>query len=240
MKLSYVELIQDRHTQVMDKIEKAATSSGRDPKNIKVVVVTKAHSVEIAEAVLTTGTWRLGENYVEEAIPKIKALSHRQVEWHMIGHIQSRKAKLICENFSFVHSLDRLKVAQRLDRYMAGSGRRLPVLMECNVSGEESKFGFPAWNLNLWDELVEEVGCILELQNIEVRGLMTMPPWNPDPGFSRPYFQKLRKLRDLFMKNFPNAHWDELSMGMSDDFEVAIQEGATFVRIGTAIVGPRE
>ena len=240
MKQNLSEKIRDRYNSVLDRIAKAAIKAHRNLDHIKVVVVSKGHSSEIVEAVLACGALRLGENYVEEAIPKIIDISNREVEWHMIGHIQSRKTRLVCENFSYVHSLDRIKIALRLDRCMAETGRRLPVLLEFNVSGEESKFGFPAWNYEKQSAILDEIGQILTLPNLDVRGLMTMPPWDPDPETSRPYYQKLNQIQDLLIRNFPKANIGELSMGMSNDFEVAIEQGATFVRIGTAIVGPRQ
>jgi pyridoxal phosphate enzyme (YggS family) len=239
MKQLQFEKIRDRYNLILDRIAKAAIKAHRNPDNIKVVIVTKGHSSEIVEAVLACGALRLGENYVEEAIPKINQFSNREAEWHMIGHIQSRKARFVCENFSYVHSLDRKKIALRLDRCMAKTGRRLPVLLECNASGEESKYGFPAWNYDRQAALVDEIGQILALPNLEVRGLMTMPPWDPDPETSRPFYKRLIQIQELFRENFPQTKLGELSMGMSNDYEVAIQEGATFVRIGTAIVGPR-
>ena len=239
MKQVLFEKVRDRYNLVLENIAKAAIKARRNPDHIKVVIVTKGHSSEIVEAVLACGASRLGENYVEEAIPKINDFSNLEAEWHMIGHIQSRKTKLVCENFSYIHSLDRKKIALRLDRCMAEMGGRLPVLLECNVSAEESKFGFPAWNIDRQAALVDEIGPILALPNLDVRGLMTMPPWDPDPETSRPYYRRLTQIQDLLIRNYPQSNMGELSMGMSNDYAVAIQEGATFVRIGTAIVGPR-
>jgi pyridoxal phosphate enzyme (YggS family) len=206
---------------------------------VRLVVVTKGHSVETAQAVLDAGARHLGENYVEEALPKMDALTEAGVEWHMIGHVQSRKARPVAEHFAWVQSVDRLKLARRLDRFAGEAGRRLPVLLECNVSGEESKFGWPAWDERRWPEFAEELAPLMDLPNLEVRGLMTMPPYNPDPEVSRPYFERLVRLRDFLAARFPSADWSELSMGMSNDYEVAVQCGATIVRVGTAIVGPR-
>jgi len=231
--------IADRYNTVLEQIAAAAISVNRHPDRIRLVVVTKAHPIEVVRAVVEAGAQILGENYVEEALPKIQALANPKVEWHMIGHIQSRKARYICENFAWAHSLDRWKAASKLDRFASEAGVRFPVLLECNVSGEDSKFGFPVWNEDQWPEFLDEVAPILTLPHLEVRGLMTIPPWNPDPGASRPYCVRINRVRDALQKQFPAESWSELSMGMSHDFQVAIQEGATIVRVGTAIVGPR-
>ncbi len=163
-----------------------------------------------------------------------------ELEWHMIGHLQSRKARLVCEHFAYLHALDSLKLAERLDRFAAELGRKLPVLLECNVSGEQTKFGYPVWHEDSWQELA---GGILPvywiLPHLQVRGLMTMAPFFDEPEPARPYFQRLRRFQAFLMKYFPQADWAELSMGMSGDFTVAVQEGATLVRVGTAIMGAR-
>jgi pyridoxal phosphate enzyme (YggS family) len=157
----------------------------------------------------------------------------------MIGHVQSRKARLVAEHFDWLHSLDSVKLAGRLDRVCVELDRRLPVLLECNVSGEESKFGWPAWDENNWPELLEPVSAILAMPGLDVRGLMTMAPFLDEAEQARPFFRRLRLLLEYFTGQFPQARWEELSMGMSADFPVAVQEGATLVRVGTAIMGER-
>lgn len=232
--------IKDNFDAVMDRIAQAAESAGRRPEDVRLVVVTKGHAVEAVHAAVEAGARLLGENYVEEAVPKIEAAAgYAQLEWHMIGHIQSRKARAVVENFDFVHSLDSLKLARRLDRFCGELGRSLPVLLELNVSGEESKYGWPAWDEDKRDELAPDVQEILDLANLRVQGLMTMAPYLDDPEEARPYFQLLRQTLEDLAEKFPGAEWKELSMGMSADFAVAIQEGATLVRIGTAILGDR-
>jgi pyridoxal phosphate enzyme (YggS family) len=201
------------------------------------VVVTKSQPREVAEAAIEAGVKILGENYPEEAVEKIKAIGATEAEWHMIGHVQSRKADLIPHNFSLMHSLDSLKLANRLDRFTSGSA--LPVLLEFNVGGEESKSGWMASDESRWLELLPEIDMVLKLKNLAVRGLMTMPPLFDDPEQTRPYFNKLSRLREFLKQNFPASNWSELSMGTSADFEAAVEEGATLVRVGTAIVGPR-
>lgn len=233
-------LIEERYRGVLDRIAAAARSVDREPDSVQLVVVTKGHPVERVHAVAEAGAQLLGENYVEEAQPKIDALAENaSIRWHMIGHIQSRKAKPVVEYFDFVHSLDRMKIARRLDRFSRDMERQLPVLLELNVSGEESKYGWPAWDEEKVRELIDTVGKILKFPSLQVRGLMTMAPFLPDPEEARPYFKRLGQIQQMLIESYPHADWRELSMGMSADFEVAIQEGATIVRIGTAILGER-
>jgi hypothetical protein len=195
--------------------------------------------MEVIQAAIAAGISMFGENYAEEALGKIVALKETKVEWHMIGHVQSRKAEIIARNFSMLHSLDSSKLADRLERICIELNRTLPVLLEFNVSGEESKFGFSAWEENHWSELKPDIEKILSFSHLHVNGLMTMPPLFEDPERTRPYFQRLRKLQNYLANQFPKVQWQELSMGTSVDFLAAIQEGATFVRIGKAILGPR-
>ena len=226
--------------RITDRIDTAARSAGRYSEHIRLVVVTKGHPVDIVQQVIEAGVKDIGENYVEESLPKINAIGQVDgLKWHMIGHVQSRKARRVCENFNWVESIDSLRLATRTDRFAGELEKRMPVLLECNVSGEETKYGWPAWNELVWGDLAQEIAPILEMRNLRVRGLMTMPPFTSDPEQARPYFIRLRKLRDYFAAKFPDNHWRELSMGMSADYEVAIQEGATIIRIGTAIVGSR-
>ncbi len=162
------------------------------------------------------------------------------VEWHMIGHVQSRKARLVADHFALLHSLDSLKLAQRLNRFAAERNRVLPALLEFNVGGEESKFGWNARDASQWHALLPDVSSILDLPNLRLHGLMTMPPLGTAPEDSRRFFLRLRLLRDHLASQFPKADWHELSMGTSADYAVAVEEGATLVRVGTAIVGARK
>lgn len=233
-------MIATNYESVCERIAAAARSVGRDPQDVHLVVVTKGHSLEAVRQVLNAGARCLGENYVEEAMPKIQATrDYRDLEWHMVGHVQSRKAKLVCENFSRIDSVDSLKLARRLDRFAGETGKTLPILLEFNVSGEDTKFGWEAYNPALWHDLLSEFEEILNLSQLSIDGLMTMPPLLPDPENSRPYFRRLCQLRDFLASHFPHLEWKELSMGMSADYEIAIQEGATMVRVGTAIMGER-
>lgn len=232
-------LIADNYHRILDRIEAARRATSREPAEVRLVVVTKGHSLGAVSAVIDAGARCLGENYVEEALEKITAFSHQAIEWRMIGHVQSRKAQQVVENFAFCDSVDSFKLAARMDRFAGQIGRRFTVLLECNVSGEESKFGFPAWDEAGWPALAGELSSVAALQNLEICGLMTMPPFFDEPERARPYFQRLRRLQAYLQERLPQVSWRELSMGMSGDFEAAIQEGATQVRIGTAIMGQR-
>lgn len=238
-------VIRSNYRRVLDEIEQAATKVRRDPTGVRLVVVTKGHPVEALREALDGGLRVFGENYVEEGLEKIRAVgapagSAERIEWHMIGHLQSRKARPVVENFHMLHSLDSLKLAVRLDRFAAEAGRRLPALLECNVSGEQTKFGWPAWDETQWTALLPELIQLAALPNLEWRGLMTMAPFFDSPEPARPYFQRLRRLRDFLAEHISGVHLPDLSMGMSGDFSVAVQEGATLVRVGTAIMGARQ
>ena len=237
---SLTDSIRERYQQTLARIAAAEKRAGRAPGSTRLVVVTKSQPRETVESAIEAGVKILGENYPEEALEKIKAIGATDAEWHMIGHVQSRKAELIPHNFSLIHSLDSVKLATRLDRFASQSKSPLPALLEFNVGDEESKFGWSASEESRWPELLPEIDMVLKLKNLKVRGLMTMPPLFDDPERTRPYFQKLSRLRNFLEQNFPATGWPELSMGTSADFEAAVEEGATLVRVGTAIVGPRK
>ena len=233
--------IRENYQYTLDEIATAARKSHRDPGEVRLVVVTKSQPLEVVQAAIEAGVRTFGENYAEEAVTKIQSLAGQSgVEWHMIGHVQSRKARLVAEHFALLHSLDSLKLAQRINRFAAESDRVLPVLLEFNVGGEESKGGWEASEESQWQALLTDVSSILELPNLRVQGLMTMPPLETDPEDSRRFFQQLRQLRDRLSAAFPQADWRELSMGTSADYPIAVEEGATLVRVGTAIVGARK
>lgn len=232
--------IRENYQRTLENIAAAARTGGHDPESVRLVVVTKAQPLAVVQAAIEAGARILGENYPEESVSKILSLgSETGVEWHMIGHVQSRKARLVIEHFDLLQSLDSLKLAERLNRMAQEAGRILPVMLEFNVGGEESKYGWPAAREEDWPALYPVVEAILGLKNLQVCGLMTMPPLETDPDDARSYFRALRLLRDHLAARYPRADWRELSMGTSADYEVAVQEGATLVRIGTAIVGPR-
>lgn len=234
-----VDQIQNNLDTVNERIQRAAQSVGRSLKDIQLVVVTKAQPVEVIRAVVTAGVDTLGENYPEETLPKIRALGPVGVKWHMIGHLQSRKAGIVAEHFDLLQSLDSLHLAEKLERQLAERSRVLPVLLEANVSGEESKFGWQAWDEASWESLFQDIEILLAFPHLSVRGLMTMPPLYDDPEQTRPFFARLRKLRTFLSVRYGAEHFSLLSMGTSVDYPAAVQEGATIVRIGTAIVGPR-
>jgi pyridoxal phosphate enzyme (YggS family) len=236
----FVSSIRDRYEKVVNSIANSAIKAGRKPESTRLVVVTKLQPPEVIQAAIEAGAHILGENYAEEAAGKISVLKPQSaVEWHMIGHVQSRKALMVAQNFDLVHSLDSLRLAQRLNRSAFELGRTLPVLLEFNVSGENSKTGWEAADDSRWPDLLADVNAIVILQNLKVHGLMTMPPLSTDPEAARIYFRQLRRLRDFLSKRIPQVDWTELSMGTSGDFAVAVEEGATLVRIGQAILGPR-
>jgi pyridoxal phosphate enzyme (YggS family) len=235
-----VKSIRERYLYTLDRIGTAAKSAGRAPDSVRLVVVTKMQPLDVLRAAIEAGVKCFGENYPEEGVTKIQSLPENSaVEWHMIGHVQSRKAALVARHFNFMHSLDSLKLANRINGFCREAARSLPVLLEFNVGGEESKGGWPAWDESLWPELLSDVSSVVALENLKVLGLMAMPPLDETAESSRPFFQKLRRLQGYLMSHFPQASWSELSMGTSLDYEVAVQEGATLVRIGTAVVGER-
>jgi len=232
------------------RIVEAAGRAGRDPAEITLVAVTKMFTVDHIQAAYELGVRHFGENRVGEAAEKVPIVNQwveeqalPPITWHMVGHLQSRKARDAVQLFDVIHSVDTLKLARRLDRLGERVGKVVPILLEVNVSGEEGKYGFA---LARWAEDEEQrqrffaiVEEILALPQVEVQGLMTMAPIVADPEEARPYFRRLRRLRDALAERFPGEHWRHLSMGMTDDFEVAIEEGATLVRLGRAIFGER-
>ena len=233
---------------IRSRIAEAALRAGREPSGVHLIAVTKTFPVDDILAAWDSGQRDFGENRPEEGAQKIpKVATHlpaesRKLTWHMIGHIQRRKAPLVVEHFDMVHSIDRLAVAQKLSRLAVEAGRELPVLLECNVSGEASKYGYQAagWERDaaIRERLYEEMRAILALPGLHLEGLMTMAPIVDDVEAVRPLFASLRALRDTFCERFPNVTLPHLSMGMTDDFEVAVEEGATLVRVGRAIFGP--
>jgi hypothetical protein len=228
--------------QVRKRVAAAALRAGRLPDEITLLAVSKTHPVELIAQALAAGQHEFGENLVEEAWAKFAdanselagLLNADQLRLHLIGPIQSRKAALaVACRPALIHAVDRLKIAVRLDRFAAEVGLAQDELLEVNVAGEASKFGFTP------DVVLREAESILALPNLGVRGLMTIPPYEPDPETARPHFAALRCLHSELAQRYPQADWRHLSMGMSHDFEVAIEEGATIVRVGTAIFGTR-
>ncbi len=215
----------------MERIEEAARRAGRDPREIQLVAVSKTvESARIREAI-EAGVSVLGENYVQEAQKKIEEIG-RLVAWHFIGHLQSNKAKYAVRLFDMIHSLDSLPLAEELNRRAEQADRFIQVMIEVNLSRQATKFGADE------DRVMNLAKEILHLRYLSLEGLMTMPPYFDSPEMSRPYYIELRKLQEKMVSE--GISMKELSMGMSNDFEIAIEEGATYVRVGTAIFGPRK
>ena len=223
--------VKENLLKVREKIEKAARKVGRDPNEIKLVAVSKTvETARIMEAI-EAGVSILGENYVQEAQKKIEEIG-RPVSWHFIGHLQSNKAKYAVRLFDMIHSLDNVPLAEELNRRAQQADRVMKVMIEVNLSKETTKFGTD-------EEMVLNLAKRFQnLTHLSLEGLMTMPPYFDSPELSRPYYIELRKLKERMARE--GISMEELSMGMSNDFEIAIEEGATYVRVGTAIFGPRK
>lgn len=222
-----------RLENVKDRINKAAFKCGRDPESIHLVAVSKTISTNRVREAIMAGVTTLGENYVQEARDKFNVLGTFPVSWHFIGHLQSNKAKYAVRLFDLIHSVDTLKLAHELNKQANKVNKIQDVLIQINISKEPSKSGSDIQNAA---NLIKD---IVLLENLSVKGLMAMPPFFNNPEKARPYFTALRVLRDQIQEVFPGVVLNELSMGMTGDFEVAIEEGATLVRIGTAIFGER-
>lgn len=230
------EQIAENLARVRARVAAAAARADRDLEEVTLVAVTKTRTPEEVVCAYEAGVRHIGENRVEEAEAKQPKLDLPGAKWHMVGHIQSRKAERAAACFDVVHSVDRVKIARVLDRAAEGRKTVLPVLIEVNVGGEASKYGFRLEDREVLDRAVGE---ILSFTHLQVEGLMTVAPIAEDPEDVRPVFARLRALRDALRVRFTASDWTHLSMGMTDDFEVAIEEGATMVRIGRAIFGPR-
>jgi len=219
---------------VRGRIRAACARAGRDPEAVKLVAVTKTVPVERVREGIEAGIDILGENYIQEAKRKVELLAGLRVSWHCIGHLQTNKAKMAVECCDWIETLDREALAIELNRRAESAGRKVPVLIQVNIGGEETKSGVRP------DELSSFLRVVSGLECLDVRGLMALPPFFDRPEPARPYFRQMRALLDMLKSEFPRPdRLTELSMGMSGDFEVAIEEGATLVRIGTAIFGSR-
>jgi PLP dependent protein len=218
---------------ITERIRGAAVLAGRDPRQVKILAAAKTQNIELIEAAIACGVSLIGENYVQEVKSKRKGLVQK-VEWHMIGHLQRNKAKAAVELFDVIESLDNTELAHELDKEGQKRNVRVRALIELNLGGEETKSGVAKDKVM---ELLENIG---ELSNLSIEGLMTVPPYRANCEDVRPYFRELRELRDqLDRLKLPNVELRELSMGMTHDYPVAVEEGATIVRIGTALFGPR-
>jgi len=220
--------------KIKQRIAAAAARCNRAPDSIKLLAVTKTVPLPAIEQAIKAGITALGENYVQEAKEKIAVIGQR-VSWHMIGHLQTNKAKYTVNLFDYIHSVDRLELAAEIDKRARLIGRKINILIEINVSGEKTKNGITAL------EAIELIKNVSMLDCVSIKGLMTMAPYSTNPENSRPYFSELRNLRNkIISEGITNIQMEELSMGMTDDFEIAIEEGATIVRIGRAIFGQRK
>lgn len=216
------------------QIVSACERAGRDPAEVQLIGVTKTVSLERIREGVEAGIKVLGENYIQEARGKIESLADLQVAWHFIGHLQSNKAKMAVQWFDYIHTLDRERLARELDRQAHKQGRQISVLLQVNVGHEESKSGVGP------DSLMALFQAVAPLDGLIIRGLMALPPYLDDPDQVRPYFRRLRQLLERLRESSAvPEQLTELSMGMSHDFAVAIEEGATMVRIGTALFGAR-
>ena len=226
--------IADRVRTVLDEMQRAAARAGRPPESVRLIAASKTVSVERLRQAVDAGIRHLGENRLQEALPKIDTLGREGVVWHFIGSLQRRKVKSVIGRFETIHSVDSLALAEEIDRQAKAAGLRQRVLLEVNLAGEASKGGFESTTL----------GAALEslngLEHLDIRGLMAIPPPTPTAEDARPYFRQLRTLaQGLTGRGYKNINMQELSMGMSHDYPVAIEEGATYVRVGTAIFGAR-
>ena len=226
--------IKENVAQVRERIAAACRRSRRVPDAVKLVAISKTFPPECIRAAYEAGLRDFGENRVQEAMAKRPALSDLSITWHLVGHLQTNKAKAARELFQWVHSVDSFRLAQKLDQAVASDGGRLPVLLEVNLGEEASKVGIRE------SEIIQLAEQVSRLGTLEVRGMMVIPPFFDDPELVRPYFRRLRELaQEIDSKNIANLSMQDLSMGMSHDFEVAVEEGATIIRVGTAIFGAR-
>jgi hypothetical protein len=217
-----------------DAIIRAAGRAGRDPSTIRLVAVSKTFPASLVREAAGAGQTAFGENRVQEGLEKIEQLADLPLEWHLIGHLQSNKAKRAVVAFPWIHSVDSRELFDRLDRAAHEAGTTPNVLIQVDMAGETTKHGVPP------DELADLLSTAAAARAVRPRGLMLLPPFPDDPEDSRPWFRRLRELRDqLVASGVPAPMLAELSMGMSHDFEIAIEEGATIVRVGTAIFGRR-
>ncbi len=224
----------ERIKEIRNRIEQTALSCGRQPSDICLVAVSKTVAPEQVKTAAAAGLVVFGENYIQEAMQKIDAIGDSRLTWHFIGHLQSNKAKYVVRYFDLIHSVDSFKLAKEINKQAEKRGKIQKILVQINIGEESTKSGVGA------DEAVCLVKDISRLENLAVKGLMTLPPFFNQPEKVRPYFKHLALLRNqMRAESIPNIEMTELSMGMTGDFEVAIEEGATLVRIGTAIFGDR-
>lgn len=229
------KVLGERFANIRTRINDAARACDRFPEEIKLIAITKTHPASVISVALAVGATDIGENRVQEAEEKILAVGRNKARWHLVGHLQANKARRAVKLFDVIHSLDSVELAQRLDRLCEEEHtEQLEVLIQVDLGHEETKSGVDVSDV---PNLIREVQGLAHLRLI---GLMTLPPFFDNPEDARPFFRKLRELRDQFAVQGSFAGKGELSMGMTNDFEVAIAEGATMVRVGTALFGERE
>jgi pyridoxal phosphate enzyme (YggS family) len=242
------EHIAENIRAVQENIAAACRRSGRSVDDVTLVAISKQKPLEDIIAAVDAGVTHIGENRLEEGQAKVQALAERlpgnSVTWHMVGHVQSRKAQGVIEHFDVIHSLDSLKLARRYKRFATDVGKTPRLLLEVNMSGEDAKYGLSGYG---WHEsrttratLWEFVSTLQTISQLEIIGLMTMAPFTDDETIIRSTFRELRLLRDALAEDFSDLSWKHLSMGMTNDYPIAIEEGATIIRIGRAIFGRRE
>ncbi|WP_447599597.1 YggS family pyridoxal phosphate-dependent enzyme [Nitrospira sp. Nam80] len=227
--------IADNVSHILEGIRSAALRSGRQPDQIRLVAATKTVGADRIREAIAAGVTILGENRLQEALPKIQQLGHEHVAWHFIGRLQRRKVKAVVGKFELIHSVESLEVAEEINRRAEQAGLCQCVLLEINIGREESKGGFAP------EAVAGACADLGGMAHLAVRGLMAIPPLETDPNRTRPHFRGLRDLAQVLTQyGFPNVRMDELSMGMSADYLMAVEEGATLVRVGTAIFGTRD
>jgi pyridoxal phosphate enzyme (YggS family) len=226
--------IQNNLEKIQQRIRDAAIRVNRNPNTIRLIAVSKTVPVNRIQEAIEAGITLFGESYIQEARTKIESIGRDGIVWHFIGHLQTNKAKYAVRLFDMIHSVDRLSLAQELDKRAKKENRILPILIQVDIAKEATKHG------TVPENLLSLLQQIAPLANLSVRGLMTMPPYFDEPENARPYFRALKNLQIRIKEaGIPNIRLEELSMGMTGDFEAAVEEGATMVRIGTAIFGPR-
>ena len=234
VKITMLTSIGDRLIEIRLRLDQAALHCGRRPDSIRLVAVTKTHPAELIHLAVAAGITIVGESYIQEAQSKFDALIDQPLQWHFIGHLQSNKAKYAVRMFDLIHTVDSIKLAAGIDRQAQKAGKVQNVLVQVNISGESTKAGASE------RAVTDLLGSISEMQHIKVHGLMTIPPFFDQPEKARPYFSALRQLSDRIRSlKIPHIEMTELSMGMTGDFETAVEEGSTLVRIGTALFGER-
>jgi len=226
-------MITENLKEVEEKIQKACLRSGRDPKEVTLIAVSKTKPISMIEEVYKEGIRDFGENKPQELREKYDSMS-KDIKWHMIGHLQRNKIKYVIDKACMIHSVDSIRLAQAIEEEAAKKNRMIPILLEINIAREESKFGF------MEEEIYDALEIISKLPHLKIEGLMTIAPFVENAEENRVHFKNLRKLYvDIKQKNIDNVNMCNLSMGMTGDYEIAIEEGATFVRVGTGIFGER-